>query len=293
MIASPAAYAVLGLKPGADRETVEKAYRRLIKRYHPDRAGGDAVRAAEINRAYFELRNGPAQDVPQHDTADIAEAIYMRRAHRTRVARPQRRPVPWKPIALLVLLIAASLWRSELGAAWIRVSDQLDEALTPSRSYRGPTATLEGPDPLENAVDNAAVQSAIREAQALVGSRQAGRAADVSRACHRTMRSAPSAAQLDRCAAFDFTMVALSHGDLFHDDGPFGASAVTAREMSAARLLSDDYMLIEARFDQIRARVEAQVAPEPLPPALPAPSGDEPAIDDQTARTDLPARVPD
>ncbi len=44
------AYAVLELEPGADRAAIEEAYRRLIKRYHPDRSGGDAARAAEINR---------------------------------------------------------------------------------------------------------------------------------------------------------------------------------------------------------------------------------------------------
>jgi curved DNA-binding protein CbpA len=301
MTANPAAYAALGLKPGADRESIEKAYRRLIKRYHPDRAGGDAARAAEINRAYFELRDRPVQEVPQHDPADIAEAIYRRRANRQRVVRAPRRRIPWKPIVLLLLLIAASAWRGELGAAWMRFSDQLDEALSPNQSYRGPTAALEGPDPLESAIDSAAVDASIGQAQSLAGDRRMARAADISRLCHRTMRSAPSAEQLDRCAAFDFTMVALSRGDLFHDEGPFSASAVTAREMSAARLLSDDYMLIEARFDRIRARVDAAVAPEPLPPAPPlanavdgeAAPTDVPPVGNQTARTDLPARVPD
>ena len=50
-------YAVLGLRPGAPRAEIDLAYRRLIKRYHPDHAGGDAGRAAEVNRAYTELRS--------------------------------------------------------------------------------------------------------------------------------------------------------------------------------------------------------------------------------------------
>ena len=33
-------YAVLGLRPGAGRAEVDETYRRLIKRYHPDRMGG-------------------------------------------------------------------------------------------------------------------------------------------------------------------------------------------------------------------------------------------------------------
>ena len=50
------AYAALGLDADADDATIEQAYRRLIKRHHPDRSGGDTERATELNRAYRELR---------------------------------------------------------------------------------------------------------------------------------------------------------------------------------------------------------------------------------------------
>src|SRR4051794_2773234 len=50
------AFAALGLEPGADAAAIEQAYKRLIKQHHPDREGGDARRAAELNRAYRELR---------------------------------------------------------------------------------------------------------------------------------------------------------------------------------------------------------------------------------------------
>src|SRR6476646_6043339 len=56
MAGDASAYAVLGLEPGADSAAVERAYKRLIKQHHPDREGGDGTRAAEINRAYRELR---------------------------------------------------------------------------------------------------------------------------------------------------------------------------------------------------------------------------------------------
>src|SRR5436305_2501345 len=56
MAGDASAYAALGLAPGADAAAIEQAYRRLIKVHHPDREGGDAVRAAEINLAYRELR---------------------------------------------------------------------------------------------------------------------------------------------------------------------------------------------------------------------------------------------
>src|SRR6185503_1559783 len=56
MVADAAAYAVLGLEPGADWAAMERAYRELIKVHHPDRSGGDAQRATEIIHAYRELK---------------------------------------------------------------------------------------------------------------------------------------------------------------------------------------------------------------------------------------------
>jgi hypothetical protein len=52
-------FAVLGVTPGASAEEVAAAYRRLAKRWHPDRGGGeqDAGRMAEINAAYDLVRS--------------------------------------------------------------------------------------------------------------------------------------------------------------------------------------------------------------------------------------------
>jgi DnaJ-domain-containing protein 1 len=60
----PEAYAVLGLREDASDEAVDRAYRQLMGKYHPDKVAGAAdeiralaeVRAREINSAYDRIR---------------------------------------------------------------------------------------------------------------------------------------------------------------------------------------------------------------------------------------------
>ena len=96
-----------------------------------------------------------------------------------------------------------------------------------------------------------------------------------SRACHRQMRFKPELAQLDRCAAFDNAVAALIDPDPINDRGPFGASAVTSRQMTAAGLLSSDYLAIERRLDRIRTTVELGLRPPPPPMPKPIVETDE------------------
>lgn len=59
-------WTVLGISPGAGKEEIHRAYRLLVKRYHPDTMGArsdEEVRKAEeklkeINRAYDEIKRG-------------------------------------------------------------------------------------------------------------------------------------------------------------------------------------------------------------------------------------------
>ncbi|HEX3317878.1 MAG TPA: J domain-containing protein [Solirubrobacteraceae bacterium] len=58
-------YAVLGLGPDATPKEVAAAYRRLAKRFHPDRSGErGARRMAEINAAYDQLRDAQSPGEP-------------------------------------------------------------------------------------------------------------------------------------------------------------------------------------------------------------------------------------
>jgi hypothetical protein len=248
MTADTSAYAVLGLPPGADRDAIEQAYRRLIKRHHPDRAGGNNNRAA----------------------------IYMRRAARDRPQRRKRpRRVPWTRISLVALLIAAFVWRAELAGLGSSLWSNLRSATEQPVRYRA-GASLPAGDALRSELDGAAIRQAIGTAQRLIAAGDEQSLADASRDCHREFRLRPSAP------------VAMARKDPLRDEGPFSASAVTAREMSAGRMLSDDYLLIEARLDQVRGRVEAAVAPKRL-----APMATKDVSADQAVRTDLPAMRPD
>ena len=60
-------YQVLGVPAGASSEELHDAYRRLVKKHHPDRNGGSAEstrRFQEIQAAYDAVRSGKARPRP-------------------------------------------------------------------------------------------------------------------------------------------------------------------------------------------------------------------------------------
>lgn len=262
-------YSTLGLSPGADWDAVERAYKKLIKRYHPDREGGDAGRAAEINHAYRELRRA--------------------RNHNGALNLGQQLPKPaasgngwlWAAttaaVAVAVLLIAT-------GPAVPLVRSLFAE--DPAHPHKR-VASARDPELMDQALSTHSINAAIRDALRIARSKDEVALATASSACHRELRLQPSLAQLDRCAAFDDAVVQLQDRDPLRDQGPFGELAVTARQMNAASTLSDDSLAIDGRLDRIRLQVELAMAPRlaPLPPP-PAPRT-EPANDE--APLDEPA----
>ena len=252
MAADASAYAALGLEPGADATAVERAYKRLIKQYHPDREGGDAGRAAEINRAYRDLRNGRADDdlVFAEDGPD----------------EPARN-LPWARaagiIAFAVILLV--LFTGPAGRAF----EYLSGAGSSTRQAGGVAPAESTPDFMDQPLHLAAVDAAVTDAVRIARSQDEMALASASRDCLHELRLKPGLAQLDRCAAFDDAVVQLQDRDPLRDQGPFSELAVTGRQMSAGTLLSDDYLAIDSRLDRIRLRVElalAPSAPEPPPP---------------------------
>lgn len=58
-------YAVLGVRPGADRATLRRAYRRCVRRAHPD-AGGSRQTFERVQAAYSLLAARARPDRPGH-----------------------------------------------------------------------------------------------------------------------------------------------------------------------------------------------------------------------------------
>jgi DnaJ-class molecular chaperone len=91
-------YQVLGVGPGASREELHDAYRRLVKLHHPDRNGGSPEstrRFQEIQQAYDAVRGNSAQPPPADSSvearmADLERELREAEAAARKAARPPR-----------------------------------------------------------------------------------------------------------------------------------------------------------------------------------------------------------
>jgi hypothetical protein len=257
------AFAILGLAPGADAAAIEATYKKLIKLHHPDREGGDGMRAAEIIRAYRELRGGP-----------LAVADPLEFNEDFRLGRKGRR---WPLFALLVALAIGALVMLHGPVA------PLVRKVLPAASSGLPLghvrATAEAGDTMDQPLHAATIDGAVDDALRLTRTSDEIALASASRDCRRQFREKPTMAQLDRCAAFDDAVVQLQDRDPLRDRGPFAQLAVTGRQWSAGSSLSDDYLAIDGRLDRIRLRVELAIAAALEPAAPPASPPDGLALD--------------
>ena len=253
MAGAASAYAVLGLEPGADAAAVDQAYKRLIKLYHPDRAGGDPARAADIIRAYRELR-GPAAK----DPLEFHEQW------------PNRRQTMRWPIAAMLMALAVGALILITGpiAPLARSVVPVGAPRLPLGHVRGAVAS----DPMDQPLHDQAIDGAVREVLQISRTKDEFALANASRDCQRSFQADPGLKMLDRCAAFDDAVIQLQDRDPLRDQGPFAQLSVTGRQWNAASALSNDYLAIDSRLDQIRLRVELALAPE-VPPVAPATPG--------------------
>lgn len=248
MLGDLSAYAALGLEPDADPAAIDRAYKRLIKKHHPDRKGGDAGRAAEINRAYRELKKTPLG--AEKGSLDLHE-------------HPAEQHDPLGGWVLGAMLVIAAVGVLVLAAGPTPPLGR-DSAV-----QHPPTSAAPAPaDSMDQPLTTEVIDSAARDARYLSRTRDEMALAQSSAACHHDLRAHPSLAQLDRCVAFDDAVVLLQDRDPLRDRGPFSELAVTGRQWSAAAALSNDYLAIDGRLDRVRLRVETVLAPE-----LPGDSG--------------------
>lgn len=243
-------YAILGVRPGAGRAEVNNAYRRLMKRHHPDRPGGDADRAAEINRAYTLLRRRLGEPVR-------VPVAVPRRRH----GGPARsRRAGWiLTIAIVGAAVAIANHDSERRATGPEFLD-FSQWTSPKEVVGGVAADsrlASFDDPVEPHV----VAKAIADAVRFHSSADLAGASAYSRDCQLSLRRERNVVWFDSCAAFDEAMLTL-HGDSAQpDSSPFDEAAVVARETSAARVVSDDSLGADSHLHQIRSQVDLQILP--------------------------------
>jgi len=240
MATDASAFSVLGLEPDADAAAIEHAYKKLIKRHHPDREGGDARRAAEINRAYRELRlAGRVREAL--DLQDWTEADFVQRGR----------------VRATVIFAAIAVGLALLIGPMVRVVTPLP---TPPSLHLAKSPTSPESKEITEAIDSVAIEASVDQALAIARGSDEMALSLASRDCFSRLRQAPDLAMLDRCAALDDAAVQLLDRDPLRDRGPFSELAVTGRQMNAATLFSNDYLAIDSRLDRVRVRVELALA---------------------------------
>jgi hypothetical protein len=113
-------FAALELPPGASAQDIGAAYRRLAKRWHPDRGGGAAAaaRMAEINAAYDVLRAGAWQREAPPEQDAVSRVAAPRGIAGAWLAEPLRRALGRELLVALddaeavTLVTPAATWAS-------------------------------------------------------------------------------------------------------------------------------------------------------------------------------------
>lgn len=234
-------YSVLGLRPGADRAAVDEAFRRLMKRHHPDLPGGDPDAAAEINRAYAALKS----DLPagREPLPARLPAVVTRSSAATSV----RRRGALGGVAMLLAAGGLAVWLPD------RTPVEASPSAAPERLKRS-APQGRAPDTLDLSAgpDTAAITVAVEQALKLRSTGLADQADEVSRSCDADLAAYPSPPLLDNCVAFDAASSLLggSQSQVRFQPGP-----MSTRHLEAALRVSEDPVLAEERVVSVRQMV--------------------------------------
>jgi hypothetical protein len=230
---------------------VDEAYRRLIKQHHPDRAGGDPERAADVNRAYTLLRRQQLAAGPQ--SRPVPVVVHPR-------GRPRSRWSDRLFAAVVLGIVVAGGAALQYGIGGNVFAHPLKVRWPAADTGAQPTAA----NPLINfdqPLNLPVVDSAIAQAMGFHSAKDLASAEVYSRDCQANLRREPNLVRFDACAAFDEATITLSSDAELANSATFNQSAVIAREVGAARALTDDIFVADSRLNQIRSRVELKLLP--------------------------------
>jgi hypothetical protein len=251
MDARDSAYEALGLKPGASRAQVDEAYRRLIKQHHPDRAGGDPDRAADVNRAYTLLRQQQLAVGPQ--SRPVPVVIQPK-------GRLRSRSTDWLFTIIVLAIVIGGVAAMQMGSRGNMLAHPI-KIRWPSTEAQfrsaGASPLVSFDEPLHLPV----VDNAIAQARKFHSAKDLAGAEIYSRDCQANLRREMSLVWFDTCAAFDEATITLTADEELAHSQLFNQSAIVAREMAAAHALSDDIFEADSRLHQIRSRVDMQLLP--------------------------------
>ena len=244
------AYEALGLRPGASRTEVDEAYRRLIKLHHPDRAGGDPDRAADVNRAYTLLRQQRLAVGPQ--SRPVPVVLHPK-------PKPRSRWTDWLFTAVILGIVVGGV-----GMQMSRGKTILSQPLKVRWPVADTSFQSARANPLisfDQPLNLAIIDSAIAQATKFHSAKDLEGAEIYSRDCQANLRRELNLVWFDACAAFDEATITLTSDEKLADSQLFNQSAIVAREMAAAHALSDNVLDADSRLHQIRSRVDIQLLP--------------------------------
>lgn len=93
-------YAILEISENADGQEIKKAYRKLVKKYHPDVAGKDAAKQKQLEKMYAIVQEayeclGDEEKRKRYDEARKRQASSGRQKPASgQAAQPGHSPVP-------------------------------------------------------------------------------------------------------------------------------------------------------------------------------------------------------
>jgi curved DNA-binding protein CbpA len=90
-------YKILGVSPQADQETIKKAYRRMVRKTHPDTNGGEDRAFKLVKKAYETL-----SDPHQRDLYDLRNGFKPSPPPNHRKSRARRDDEAWPDFENLV-----------------------------------------------------------------------------------------------------------------------------------------------------------------------------------------------